>query len=157
METNSQISYTWSLSEEFRCRRETIWQILEERATWTELWGPSDVELRVGGRFVDHTEEIQPSSFGEFVQVIPFRRFDMYWYLSRSRTMTLPETLGPENSIRLSLVIEETAPSVQLVTVRAEWREDTYPPRGKWVGLAKGKWRHFLERLVLASKKMTRT
>jgi hypothetical protein len=151
-----QVNYTWSLSEEYRCRRETIWLILEARQLWSDLWGPCDVDLRPGGRFLDHSEDILPSSFGEFVQVIPYRRFDLYWYLNRSRTMTLPDALGPENSIRLSLTIEETAPSVQMVTVRAEWKEETYPPRGKWVGLAKAKWRTFLENLAVETKKMTR-
>jgi hypothetical protein len=154
MTTEPEKQQEWELSVEARCRRETVWQALQIPGAWQLMWGDCDVDMRLGGAFVDKTGEIMPNSRGEFVRVIPYRRFDLYWFMARAKT-AVPEQFSRDNSVLLTFSVEELAPSVQQITVRARWAPDTYPPRGKWVGLARGKWEAFLKKLAATSKKMT--
>jgi len=145
---------TWIVSEEARCRRETIWIALTQPDSWASLWGPCQVSFHAGGRFEDLTQEVAGRSHGEFVQIIPSRRFVMYWYLGRARDAA-PARLATENSVRLTFKVDEVAPSVQVLSLSAEWRESVYAPRGKWMTHGRAKWRSFLQKLAGISRTMT--
>jgi uncharacterized protein YndB with AHSA1/START domain len=146
--------FEWRLWKEFRCRRETVWQALAQPEAWRELWGDCEIDLRPAGRFADNSGDVMLHSFGEFAQVIAYRRFDLYWYLGRPNSRT-PEKLNRANCVWLAFEINQTAPSVQCVSVRARWEEGAYPSRGQWVGLAQEKWSCFLDQLEAKCKKMT--
>src|SRR5690606_19462624 len=129
---------------------------------WKSLWGEGLIELRPAGEFVDATGAVMPCSRGEVLQAVPFRRIDLYWRLARNDKKLLaggdgerPAPCSLDNSVRVTLKIEQAAPSVQCVSVRVRWKSKVYPTRGKWVGLAKAKWTDFLCNLEAECRKLT--
>ena len=144
----------WQLTAEVRASRETIWKQLKSEDFWRRAWGePCRVVFQAGQLFVDDTKAVMPVSVAVFVGIVPFRQFDLLWYLHRS-IARLPSTINEANGVHLRLSIEQKAPGVQMVTVSIIDRSG-YPPRGRWFSASKKRWSAFLQALRETSERYT--
>jgi len=130
---------SWALNVDIHASRQTIWRVLARPEFWRRAWGKElKIRLAQGELMLDETREIMPVSVAVFAQIVPFDRFDLYWFLGRENA-ALPEEINAANGIHLRLVIEPEAPGVQRVSVRIIDR-GKYPARGGWVARSRKVW-----------------
>jgi hypothetical protein len=145
---------SWALDVEIHASRQTIWRVLGRQEFWRRAWGKSlQIRLAQGELMLDETGEIMPVSVGVFAQLVPFDRFDMFWFLGREGAQ-LPEEVNSSNGIHLRLAITPEAPGVNRVSVVVLDR-GKYPARGGWAAKSRKVWLRVLGLLREFSERTT--